>query len=103
VVPFCKCRETGWRINGRSAPKYHHKSAKHNNTTGVGEQMKDLRSEQQLKDLLYKERVLIHNLILDAHEKFPTMGYDSIAKKILLLSEAIESEIKIGSMVNCPD
>jgi hypothetical protein len=66
--------------------------------------MKDLRSkEQQLKDLLYKERMLIHNLILDAHEKFPMMGYDSIAKKILLLSEPIESEIKVGSMVNCPD
>ena len=41
--------------------------------------------EKELKDLLYKERALIHNLILDAHTQFPTMGYDKIAQRILSL------------------
>ena len=45
--------------------------------------------EKELKDLLYKERALIHNLILDAHTQFPTMGYDKIARRILVLSDEV--------------
>lgn len=42
--------------------------------------------EKELKDLLYKERVLIHNLILDAYRQSPNLGYDKIVQQILTLS-----------------
>jgi len=43
-------------------------------------------SEQELKDLLYRERVLIYNLVYNLHQEYPLMGYGEIARRILELS-----------------